>query len=81
MERKPRWTISECEAVLSAARVDPETVWDSCPRRSRSAVDTLVADLHRLHLGLRPRSLSRMLQQHVATRRGALSCPRCGSAW
>ena len=81
MVRKPRWTIAECDAVLDATQADPQLLKDSCPGRSSSSVDTMIADLHRLHLGQRPRSLSRLLQQHVAARRGSLSCPRCGSAW
>jgi hypothetical protein len=81
MVSKPRWTIAECDAVLDTAPADPEALKDSCPRRSSSSVDTMIADLHRLHLGQRPHSLSRLLQQHVAARRGTLSCPRCGSAW
>ena len=81
MVTKPRWTTAECDAVLDATPADFEALKDSCPKRSSSSVDTIIADLHRLHLGQRPRSLSRLLQQHVASRRGTLSCPRCGSAW
>jgi len=76
---RSRWTLSELERVLAAAHLGPEGIQAACPDRSPTALASLIADIHRIHQGRRPRSVSRLIQRHIAATRGALRCPRCGA--
>ncbi len=69
-----RWTTTEVDAICAAGDGAAEA---ASPRRSAGAVRTLVADLHDLHEGRRPRHLSRALQRYLASQE-AWRCPRCG---
>jgi hypothetical protein len=75
---RTRWTPEELDRALAAAPGGIEAVEAACPARRRPAILNFVGDLHRLHLGRRPRHLARSARNHIALQRGQLRCPRCG---
>ena len=80
MPRKPDWTASEFETLITHPDLSTASLLPLLPKRTAGAIEVVRSGLHAFHTGKHTSLLSKMMLARLQTASQDLRCPLCGSS-